>query len=185
MRAEVAAIPLSRDCEAILIPGGDKVTLRAGTQVRITQSLGGSYTLQTEQGYLVRLEDKDADAIGRQVVVPPSAGNPATAEGTDVEKSVWAQLKTIYDPEIPINIVDLGLVYVCRIVPLASGGNQVEIEMTLTAPGCGMGHVLKADAERKIRGLPGVTDVRVEVVMTPPWSPAMMSEAVKRQMGFP
>ena len=100
------------------------------------------------------------------------------------EEQVLDAMKGCYDPEIPINIVDLGLVYVCRIVPQASGGNKVEIEMTLTAPGCGMGNVLKADAERRIRGVPGVTDVRVDVVMTPPWNPTLMSDAVKAQLGF-
>ena len=127
-------ITLSRDCQAIQIPSGEKVTLPGGSQVRITQSLGGSYTVTTERGYMVRIASKDADAIGEETGVFDSGGSSAV-EPADVERLVWDQLKTCYDPEIPVNIAELGLIYSCLITPLPEGGNKVEIKMTLTAPG--------------------------------------------------
>jgi probable FeS assembly SUF system protein SufT len=164
-------IILSRDCEAIQIPSGQKVSLSAGTRVRITQSLGGSYTVTTDHGYLVSISGKDADVIGKEVAAASQAGRGSTAEGpADLEKLVWDQLKTCFDPEIPVNIVDLGLVYHCLVTPCPSmpeGGNKVDVKFTLTAPGCGMGQVLKTDMESKIVSLPGVEDV--DVVFDPPW----------------
>ena len=177
-------ITLSHDCEAIQIPSGQKVSLSAGTRVRVTQSLGGSYTVITDQGYLARIANKDADAIGMEAEAS-QAENLTAAEGpADLEKIVWDQLKTCFDPEIPVNIVDLGLVYSCSIMPLPEGGNKVDVKFTLTAPGCGMGRVLKADMESKIVSLSGVKDVDVEVVFDPPWDPSMMSDAAKIQLGF-
>lgn len=193
-------ITLSRDCEAIQIPSGKKVTLTAGTQVRVTQSLGSTYTVMTNYGYMVRIEGKDADAIGQKTTTAEGplhrwwkserkakspAGAPATAEEpVDVEKRVWDQLKTCFDPEIPVNIVDLGLVYHCQVTPLPEGGNKVEVKFTLTAPGCGMGEVLKVDIESKILEVPDVKDVDVEVIFEPPWNQSMMSDAAKLELGM-
>ena len=177
-------ITLSHDCEAIQIPSGQKVSLSAGTRVRVTQSLGGSYTVTTDQGYLARIANKDADAIGMEAEASQAEKLTAAEGPADLEKIVWDQLKTCFDPEIPVNIVDLGLVYSCSIMPLPEGGNKVDVKFTLTAPGCGMGRVLKADMESKIVSLPGVKDVDVEVVFDPPWDPSMMSDAAKIQLGF-
>jgi probable FeS assembly SUF system protein SufT len=177
---------LRRDCEVIQIPDGNVVTLPAGSEVRIMQSLGGTYTAMTSSGSLVRIAGTDADALGKETAVAsPRAGASAAAEGPgDVEQLVWDQLKTCFDPEIPVNIVDLGLVYHCQVTPLSEGGNRVEVKFTLTAPGCGMGSVLKADMESKILSVPGVEDVEGEVVFDPPWNPDMMSEAAKLELGM-
>lgn len=177
-------IILSRDCEAIQIPSGEKVMLPAGSRVTVTQSLGGSYTVTTDQGYLVRIANKDADAIGEEAEASQAERLTAAAGPADLEKLVWDQLKTCFDPEIPVNIVDLGLVYHCQVTPLPEGGNKVDVKFTLTAPGCGMGQVLKADMESKILSLSGVKDVDVEVVFDPPWDPSKMSDAAKLQLGF-
>jgi probable FeS assembly SUF system protein SufT len=177
-------IILSRDCEAIQIPSGEKVMLPAGSQVTVTQSLGGSYTVTTDQGYLVRIANKDADAIGEEAEASQAERLTAAAGPADLEKLVWDQLKTCFDPEIPVNIVDLGLVYHCQVTPLPEGDNKVDVKFTLTAPGCGMGQVLKADMESKILSLSGVKDVDVEVVFDPPWDPSKMSDAAKLQLGF-
>jgi probable FeS assembly SUF system protein SufT len=177
-------ITLSRDCEAIMIPSGERVTLPAGTEVRVIQTLGGSYTVTTPWGQMLRIAEQDADAIGEEIA-PELAGASAAVEGpVDVERLVWDQLKTCFDPEIPVNIVDLGLVYACRISPLPEGGSKAEVKFTLTAPGCGMGDVLKADVEAKALSVPGIEDVEVEVVVEPPWDPSRMSEAAKLQLGM-
>lgn len=176
-------ITLSRDCEAIVIPDGYQVKLPKGSQVNIMQALGGDYTVSTTEGYMVRISGKDADALGKEASASPEVGVPSTLEAP-VEKLVWDQLKTCFDPEIPVNIVDLGLVYVCRIAPLPEGGNKAEVKFTLTAPGCGMGDVLKADIRSKILSVPGIKDVDVEVVVEPPWDPSKMSEAAKLQLGM-
>lgn len=175
---------LKRDCEAIQIPSGQPIMLPAGTQVTITQSLGGAYTAATDQGYLVRIANKDADAIGMEIETAGSGQPGAAAQPADLEKQVWDQLKTCFDPEIPVNIVDLGLVYHCEVTPLLVGGNRVDVKFTLTAPGCGMAGVLQADMDSKIRNLPGVGAVNIEVVFEPPWDQSMMSDAAKLQLGF-
>lgn len=178
-------ITLRRDCEAIEIPIGNKVILHAGSQVVVTQALGGTYTVMTDRGHLVRIEGKDADAIGLETAAAEPVGLPAAAEGTaDVEKLVWNQLRTCYDPEIPVNIAELGLVYACVITSLPDGGNTVEIQMTLTAPGCGMGATLKAEVERRVLTVPDVKGVNVELVWDPIWDPSMMSEAARLQLGL-
>jgi probable FeS assembly SUF system protein SufT len=169
---------LTRDCDATQIPSGVAHRLAAGSKVRLTQALGGSYTVMTDQGYMLRVGPKDADALG----IASTAGiENAPAEFS--EQLVWDQLKTVYDPEIPVNVVDLGLIYECNIAPV-EGGNQIGIKMTMTAPGCGMADVLKADIQRKLAGLPSVKDLRVEVVFDPPWNPARMSEAARLQLGL-
>jgi probable FeS assembly SUF system protein SufT len=169
---------LSRACEVLEIPSGIRQLLPVGTEVRISQSLGDSYSITTAQGKY-RLDGKDADALGLKVAPSTSA----TQQGTFSEEAVWRELRTVFDPEIPVNIVDLGLIYSCIITPRESG-NRIEIKMTLTAPGCGMSDVLKADVERKLSRLPGVKEVHVEVVFDPPWTPARMSDAAKLQLGF-
>ena len=187
------SIALHRDCPAIQIPAGTTVLLPAGTEVVIQQSLGGTYTVITDGGQLVRISDQDADALGLAPVAKPgstSAGGTAPAEAArggdpaEIEKLVWAQLKTVYDPEIPVNVVDLGLIYACNITPAEEGGSRVDVTMTLTAPGCGMGDVLKADAQRKILGVPGVAQAEVNVVVDPPWDRSRMSEAAMLQLGM-
>jgi probable FeS assembly SUF system protein SufT len=176
-------ITLSRDCEAIAIPYGEKVVLPAGSLVRVMQSLGGTYTVISEQG-LVRIAGQDADALGQETATASQIGASAVVSAPEVEKLVWDQLRAVYDPEIPVNAVDLGLVYVCQITPLPEGGHKAEVKMTLTAPGCGMGPVLHADAESKIKGVPGIQEVEVEIVLDPPWDPSMMSEAAKLELGM-
>ena len=177
------AIILGRDCEAIKIPSGVKLTLSAGTQVRITQALGGTYTVMTETGLLVQIAGKDADAIGQEIVPSPTGSTGGTGE-EPLEKLVWNQLKTCFDPEISVNIVELGLVYRCDVTPLVEGGNKVEVRFTLTAPGCGMGEVLRKDIESKLRSVPGVIETNIQVVLDPPWNASLMSEAAKLQLGL-
>jgi probable FeS assembly SUF system protein SufT len=184
MAAE-APIKLTRSVEAIQIPDGTKTLLNRGSDVRVTQSLGGTFTVMTDYGALMRIEGKDADALGKK---PEDSAaiqkSSATAGPPPLEKQVWDLLKTCYDPEIPVNIVDLGLVYVCKVIPLDAGGNKAEVRLTLTAPGCGMGNVLKADVEQKVKALDGITEVDCEVVFEPEWDRSMMSEAAKLQLGM-
>lgn len=172
---------LQRDVTAIIIPAGEALTLREGTSGFITQALGGSFTIYVE-GNLFRIAGGDADAIGKEPVPPPEV--PENATDKDIENVIWDQLKTVYDPEIPINIVDLGLVYRCDIENIPGGGRSVSVEMTLTAPGCGMGDVLVADAQDKIAVIPTIEDVRVDLVFDPPWNQAMMSDEARLQTGM-
>ena len=172
-------IVVARDCEVTQIPSGIPHKLSAGTTVRLMQALGGSYTVMTDMGYMVRVDAKDADALGM-------AASPATEETAPVEFGetlVWNQLRTVYDPEIPVNVVDLGLIYDLLISPVPEG-NKIDIKMTMTAPGCGMSDVLKADIQRKLSSLPTVKDLNVEVVFEPPWHPGRMSEAARLQLGL-
>jgi probable FeS assembly SUF system protein SufT len=172
-------VKLAREVEAIQIPAGHPVTLEKGWDVTITQSLGGSYTVQVPMlGGLYRIAGRDADAIGK-----PVEEAPASATAGDIEQQVWSTLKTCYDPEIPVNIVDLGLVYDMRIAD-APGGRRVDVKMTLTAPGCGMGGAIASDARQKLLSLPGVADAEVEVVWDPPWSPQMISPEGKERLGM-
>jgi probable FeS assembly SUF system protein SufT len=170
---------LNRECRAVQIPEGTPSLLSSGTRVRITQSLGGAYTVVTDRGYLLRIDARDADALGKT----PASGL-AELEGASLEDQVWAGLKTCFDPEIPVNIVDLGLVYNCEITGLPEGGSRVDIKMTLTAPGCGMGPVLAQDVKDKVEGLPGVQEADVEIVFDPQWNQNMMSEAARLQLGL-
>ncbi|HLY39631.1 MAG TPA: putative Fe-S cluster assembly protein SufT [Terracidiphilus sp.] len=172
-------ISLSRDCEVIEIPSGESARLAKGTRVRVMQSQGGSFTLADERGGMHRLDERDADAIGQTVKTPESDA----PQGSLQEKMIWDELKTIFDPEIPVNIVDLGLIYTAAVDPLENG-KKIRIQMSLTAPGCGMANVLKADVETKLARLPEVKEVSVEVVFDPPWDPGRMSEAAKLALGF-
>ena len=172
-----------RDCEATQIPQGNSVVIPRGTTVIITQALGGTYTVLTEGGYMLRIESKDADAIGRT----PEAVSDTDKDGKplSLKDRIWAQLKTIYDPEIPVNIVELGLIYYCEASPREEGdGYHVYIEMTLTAPGCGMGPVLQKDVEKKIASVEGVRSAEVKIVFEPQWDQSRMSEAARLQLGF-
>lgn len=171
-------VVLTRDCEATTVPGGSQYFLRAGSTVRVTQALGGSYTVMNDSGYILRIEAKDADALGLEQTAAVEA-KPAEFS----EKLVWDELKTVYDPEIPVNVVDLGLIYACDISPL-DDGQILDIKMTMTAPGCGMGGILKADIERRLQKLPTVKQVNVEIVLDPPWHPGKMSEAARLQLGL-
>jgi len=175
-------VELVRDCEAVQIPLGHPVTLEKGSEVVITQSLGGSYTVQAPAyGGLFRIAGRDADALGKEPLAAPAE---AAADATDLERQVWDTLKTCYDPEIPVNIVDLGLVYDMRITPSATGGSQVDVRMTLTAPGCGMGTFIGSDARQKLLALPGVADANVEIVWDPPWNPQMISPEGRERLGM-
>jgi probable FeS assembly SUF system protein SufT len=173
-------INLTRDCAATEIPSGTPHVLPSGAKVRITQSLGGSYTVLTEMGYMVRIDAKDADALGLTPAAP--AAEPAAPQEFS-EKLIWDQLRTVYDPEIPVNVVDLGLIYECKVSPV-DDGNRIEIQMTMTAPGCGMADVLKADIQRRLATLPTVKGLQVDVVFDPPWNPTRMTEAARLQLGL-
>ncbi|MGB8355067.1 MAG: putative Fe-S cluster assembly protein SufT [Chthoniobacteraceae bacterium] len=174
-------VTFNRDCEAIQIPSGEKMQMTKGTTVVITQSLGGSYTIATDRG-LARITEANADALGLEAVEKPAA--PVDASVAVDEKAVWDQLKTCYDPEIPVNIVDLGLVYDCTITPQPEVGAKVNVKMTLTAPGCGMGPTICAEAKSKIITIPGVADADVDLVWDPPWNQEMISEVGKMQLGL-
>ncbi|MFQ3670808.1 MAG: putative Fe-S cluster assembly protein SufT [Verrucomicrobiia bacterium] len=178
------SVVLKRTCTATQIPSGIPVTLMPGMEVGITQALGGSFTLATPRG-LVRLGAADADALGLEP--PTDAGPPpeeTTHSGPVDEQLVWERLKTVYDPEIPVNIVDLGLVYSMEIHPKPEGGTRVEVKMTLTAPGCGMGPTIQADAKQKVLTVPGVTEADVELVWEPPWNQGMISEVGRMKLGM-
>ena len=177
-------IILTRDCEAVLIPAGNKVTLHKGEPVVVTQALGGSYTVVIH-GNMARIEAKDADALGKES--PAAAAPPATPPadtGPLEEEQVLERLRTCYDPEIPVNIVDLGLIYDLQIGQLPDGAYRVEVKMTLTAPGCGMGPVLQQDVETKIQAIPGVKETAVHLVWDPPWNRDMLSDAAKLELGL-
>lgn len=172
---------IERDVKAVIIPAGEELLLREGTSGFITQALGGSFTVYVE-GNLFRISGMDADALGKEPIPAPAI--PENASDSDIESVVWSQLRTCYDPEIPVNIVDLGLIYRCDVKPLDNGERTVNVEMTLTAPGCGMGDVLVQDAQEKIAIIPTIADVQVELVFDPPWNQGMMSEEARLQTGL-
>lgn len=177
-------ITLTREVEAIQIPSGDLIRLPEGTKVMITQSLGGTYTVATQSG-LARIKAENADALGIDLAAEKekaSAGAQKIADG-DVEGAIWEQLKLVFDPEIPVNIVDLGLVYDC-VVKEEEGETNVEVKMTLTAPGCGMGPTIAADAQSKILMLEGIANARVDLVWDPVWNQEMISEEGKMKLGM-
>jgi probable FeS assembly SUF system protein SufT len=178
-------IAIRRDVNAIQIPAGMPMKIYAGAEVRITQALGDTYTVVTEDGYMARIESIDADALG----IESNTGAYASTVDVDlpidqVEERVWDALRTVYDPEIPVNVVELGLIYSCIVSPLPEGGYRVDVKMTLTAPGCGMGPVLQDEARRKVLQVPTVKDALVEVVWEPAWDRTMMSEAARLQLGL-
>ena len=174
-------IELGQDCQATVIPGGQPMLLQRGEQVVVTQTLGGSATVQTETGYLVRISAEDSAALG----LSGTTAEAMSAQGGPFDlNQVIAQLKNVFDPEIPINVVDLGLIYVCEAEPLADGTHRVEIKMSMTAPGCGMGDVLKEDARAAVQSVPGVSDIDIELVWDPPWGQDRMSDAARLQLGM-
>ena len=172
---------LSRDVKAVMVPAGIEIELKSGQSGFITQALGGSFTLYME-GNLFRLAGGDADAIGKDVVKAPVL--PPNSTEDDVLALAWDQLRTCYDPEIPINIVDLGLIYECTVSAVGDGQRQVNVRLTLTAPGCGMGDVLVQDIKQKLEIIPTVVTANVELVFDPPWNQSMMSEAARLQTGM-
>jgi probable FeS assembly SUF system protein SufT len=175
-------IEIRRDCPAVQIPQGTTVTIPAGTAAIVTQSLGGSYTVQVPSlGGLFRIAGRDADALGLQAEGDEGAEGAA---GPVSDTTVWGVLRHVYDPEIPVNIVDLGLVYDLRIDPLPGGQSRVEVRMTLTAPGCGMGQTIAMDARHRIESLPGVAEADVQVVWEPPWNPHMISPEGRAKLGM-
>lgn len=179
-------IELTRDVEAIQIPSGETITLPVGTKVMITQSLGGTYTVATQSG-LARISASNADALSLETADEGGSKKSAPeklAESGDLEGAVWEQLKTVFDPEIPVNIVDLGLVYDCQVADNDGGSKEVNVKMTLTAPGCGMGPTIAADARNKIISLEDIDDAQVDIVWDPPWTQDMISEEGKMQLGM-
>jgi probable FeS assembly SUF system protein SufT len=180
-RMENEPIVVQRDVQAVIIPAGIEVKLRTGSVGYLTQSLGGSFTIYVE-GNLFRIAGDDADAIGKEPPVRPEL--PPGATDDDVRKLVWDQLRTCYDPEIPINIVELGLIYECEVKRNDDGSRNVDVKMTLTAPGCGMGDFLAQDVKDKIEAIPTIREARVEIVFDPPWNQSMMSEAARLETGM-
>jgi len=173
-------LTLTRDCDAIQIPSGNPIVLPIGTSVIITQSLGGTYTVATQAG-LARIDEKDIDALGIDANATPA--EKKAIDGS-LEESIWNQLKTVFDPEIPVNVVDLGLIYDCAVEKDEAGKNVVRVKMTLTAPGCGMGPTIAADARQKVIVLDGVDDATVDLVWDPPWNQSMISEAGRMKLGL-
>ncbi len=184
-RGGARCIELTRDCAASLIPRGEPLQLARGEQVLLTQALGGSFTVRTASGQLARIAGGDADALGLDARQEgqPQTDQPAALGAFDIQQVVDT-LRTVYDPEIPVNVVDLGLIYQCQAQPLEGGGQRVAIKMSMTAPGCGMGDLLKEEARAKVQVLPGVAEVEVELVWEPPWDPSRMSEAARLQLGL-
>jgi len=175
---------LTRDVEAAMVPVGTKVTLQKGEQAYVTQSLGGSYTVIVN-GNLFRIEGRDADALGLEAVQKQRDPSAPARTREELEKAVWEQLKTCYDPEIPVNIVDLGLVYDCQLTPMGAGNSyKADVKMTLTAPGCGMGPMLAQDAQSKLLSIDEIDEANVELVWDPPWNQSMLSETAKLQLGL-
>jgi len=174
-------VVLSRECAAVIIPAGEAVTLPEGTSGHLTQSLGGSFTVYIE-GNLFRIAGVDGDAIGKEPVKPPDV--PPDATEKELESVIWEQMKMCYDPEIPINIVDLGLIYRCEIERNDAGQRIVTVHMTLTAPGCGMGEILMEDVREKIEIVPTIERAEVELVFDPPWNQSMMSEEARLEAGL-
>jgi len=184
-------LTVQKDCKVVTIPYGTSAMLYKDEKVYLTQTLGGSFTVQRDNGQLVRIEGLDAEAIGKEIPAEATKAKGRAPTGIlldvdekEVEKNVWDVLRTCYDPEIPVNIVELGLIYNCKILPLEGVGKRVEVVMTLTAPGCGMSTVLKEEIEEKLRHVPGVAESFVDVTFDPPWNQSLMSDAAKLQLGM-
>lgn len=178
-------ITLRRECSAVLVPSGETIKLAAGSTVWITQSLGGSFTVMTDRGYMARIDGQDADSLGMPVTAEVRPEDLAQAKSAEeAEERVWEQLRRCFDPEIPVNIVDLGLIYDCAVESLAGGGYKAEVRFTLTAQGCGMGEFLKEDIRSKLLKVPGIREAQVELVWEPPWNQSRMSGSAKQQLGI-
>ena len=179
------SITLRRDCAAIMIPSGEKVMLRMGSSVWVTQSLGGSYTVMTDRSYMARVDGYDGDALGLARLVDAMPESPQSATSVEnIEKNVWDRLRSCFDPEIPVNIVDLGLIYDCTVTALGGGGYKASVSFTLTAQGCGMGQFLKTDIEHKLMTVPGIHEVDAKLVWEPPWNHSRISDSAKQQLGM-
>lgn len=178
-------ILLGRDCSAAMIPSGERVLLSAGSKVWLTQALGGAFTVMTDRGYSVRIDGQDGDALGL-LAEEEAIAAMAAAQGraSSVEDQVWQQLRSCFDPEIPVNIVELGLIYECKIEDLGDGGHRAVVRFTLTSPGCGMGQFLKEDIKKKLLSVPAVRDADVELVWEPAWDQSMISPSAKHQLGI-
>lgn len=174
-------ITTTRDCKALLVPEGTEIRIPEGSRVFLTQALGDSFTVNI-QGNLARIEAADADALGK--IAQDFLFENVDASGDVNEDHIWQVLKTCYDPEIPVNIVDLGLIYECTVTKKSPENNEVFIRMTLTAPGCGMGGVLADEVKHKVLKVPNVTDVQVELTFDPPWSQNMLSEVARLELGL-
>jgi len=177
-------IVVKRDCAAVMIPSGEAIKLAAGSSVWLTQSLGDTYTLMTDRGAMARIDGADADAIGMTRVADAEQSSPAVDSAENIERRVWDQLKSCFDPEIPVNIVDLGLIYHCVVLPLAGGGYKAVVRFTLTAQGCGMGQFLKADIQKRLSSISGLREAEVELVWDPPWNQSMISGVARQQLGI-
>jgi probable FeS assembly SUF system protein SufT len=175
------SITLARDCMAVMVPSGEAVLLSAGSSVWLTQALGGTYTVMTERGYTARIDGRDADALG---LTPTDQQQPAEAASASIDDRVWHELRSCFDPEIPVNIVDLGLIYDCQVSRRPDGGHKASVRFTLTARGCGMGQFLKEDIKKKLLGVPEIREVDVELVWDPPWNQSMISGSAKHQLGI-
>lgn len=184
MKSEKPII-LKRDCAGVMVPSGEKTVLPTGSSVWLTQSLGGSYTVMTDHGYMARIDGHDGDALGLPRITEIKAGDSAIAESAEeVQKLIWNQLRSCFDPEIPVNIVDLGLIYGCAVTSLSTGGYKATVRFTLTAQGCGMGQFLKEDIQSKLLAIPGIHEAQVELVWDPPWNQSMISGSAKQQLGI-
>lgn len=175
-------ITLARACTAVMIPSGEEVSLSAGSTVWLTQAAGSGYTVMTDHGYSVRIDGRDADALGLAML--DDAKTAKTGPDSSIEDQVWSQLKSCFDPEIPVNIVELGLVYDCRVEALPSGGHKAVVHFTLTAQGCGMGHFIKEDIRKKLLALPEIREADVDLVWDPPWNQSMLSARARQQLGI-
>lgn len=179
------AVMLTREAEVVSVPAGNVVTLPKGTEVMVTQALGGSYTLMVPTyGGLYRLANKNADAIGKEVQPEAVVVERTPLSGEELDKEIWQALKTCYDPEIPVNIVDLGLIYEMVVKPLEQAQNRIEIKMTLTAQGCGMGGSIAGDAQNKLLEIPGVKEADVQIVWDPVWTAERISPEGKTLLGL-
>jgi probable FeS assembly SUF system protein SufT len=188
MNLDREVLKLNRDVVGIQIPSGTSGMLASGTEVVLMQKLGGNYTVYTHEGMMYRIDAKDADALnagaGRDSAALVSDKNGAGSTNKTMEERVWDELRSCYDPEIPVNIVELGLIYHCKLEQNSDGTYRADVQMTLTAPGCGMGDVLKSDVLTKLRNLPGMESVNVDMVFEPAWDQSKMSEAAKLQLGL-
>lgn len=175
-------VALKRECQGTEVPSGKTITFFEGTEVIILQILGGAFTVMTHMGQMATIAGKDADALGKELVAAPQASE--AGEDQTLEQKIWSQLKTCYDPEIPHNIVDLGLVYECQVSSIEENASKVDIKMTLTAPGCGMGEWLREDVKKKVSSVPGIKECNVELVFDPPWDRSKMHPALRREFGW-
>jgi len=177
-------IALARDCAAIMVPSGEQILLSAGSTVWLTQALGGSYTVMTDRGYPVRIDRRDGDALGMTPLEDTNLLETTVEPSASIQEQVWNQLRSCFDPEIPVNIVDLGLIYDCQVSELSSGGHRAVVRFTLTAQGCGMGQFLKEDIKHKLLALVSIREADVDLVWDPPWNQSMISEHAKHQLGI-